>query len=207
MKKFARVIVVLTAVVFLSFTLLAQAPIVRTGNTEVGGFIGASYGIDQFRVMGGGNVVYALTRNIMPYGEFSYFPGIGRSQLVPAGSGQPPVNFHYSIPLSDFHGGLHIRFPIKDHPLVPYAVIGLGGLHSYSRTEHVAIPPSQGFSGFTQDVPVPASTNFAVNFGGGLRYYMTERFGMRVEAKAYKPTGTFTQVFGKVEAGFFFNVK
>ena len=30
-------------------------------------------------------------------------------------------------------------------------------------------------------------TSFAVNFGGGLRFFLTERFGIRLEFKAFKP--------------------
>ena len=38
-------------------TLQAQvSSSVRANSFEVGGFVGASYGIDDFRVMGGGNV-------------------------------------------------------------------------------------------------------------------------------------------------------
>jgi hypothetical protein len=53
----------------------------------------------------------------------------------------------------------------------------------------------------------PAGTDRAINFGGGIRYYISQRFGMRVEAKGYKPSGEFTETFGKVEAGFFFQLR
>src|ERR1700746_1199372 len=54
-----------------------QVSAVRSGSFEVGPFIGASYGIDKFRVMAGGNVTYALKNKIvLPYFEYSYFPGI-----------------------------------------------------------------------------------------------------------------------------------
>jgi hypothetical protein len=79
----------------LCLPLAAQdVPAVRKGATEVAGFVGASYGIDEFRVMGGGNVAYALTREIMPYAEVSYFPGIGRRDTVNS------TNYVYSVPLT-----------------------------------------------------------------------------------------------------------
>ncbi len=194
------------SLLILSAGLRAQdAPVVRRGDVEVGAFVGASYGIDQARVMGGGNVAYSLTRYFMPYAEYSYFPGIGRSQSIPFGDSTVKVN--YSVPLSDFHGGAHIRFPIADARVVPYLVLGAGGLHSYERTETVTLPAQGSLPSKTITVPVPARTDFAVNFGGGLRFYLNERFGVRVEAKAYKPTGTFSSVFGKAEGGFFFMLR
>jgi hypothetical protein len=177
---------------------------VRQGNTEIGGFIGASYGIDEFRVMGGGNVSYAATRIIMPYAEFSYFPGIGREKSVP---GLTNAKYTFGVPLTDFHGGVHIRIPIKESPVVPYLAIGAGAIHALKYNGSVVIPAQSGFSGLTIPISEPARTDFAVNFGGGIRFYVNERFGFRVEAKAYKPSGTYTQVFGKVEGGFFFQLK
>ena len=42
------------------------ASVVRSGSFEVGGFVGASYGIDKARWMGGGNVTYAANKYILP---------------------------------------------------------------------------------------------------------------------------------------------
>jgi len=186
--------------------LAAQVPVVRANSFEIGGFFGASYGIDQFRAMGGGNVTYAINKYILPYVEYSYFPGIGRVENGTfAGTGNP-YTLRYAIPLSDFHGGVHIRFPIHEKPIVPYAVFGVGALthfdHTVNATYTVAGQMTQ-----TSQLDVPGGSDFAVNFGGGLRYYVTQRFGFRVEAKAYKPTGAFTQVFGKVEGGIFIQLR
>ena len=75
-----RTLVVLSLALGTSWTgYSADAPIIRQGVTEAGGFVGASYGVDKARVMGGGNIVYSLTKVLMPYGEVSYFPGIVRS--------------------------------------------------------------------------------------------------------------------------------
>jgi len=166
------------------------------GNTEVGGFIGGSYGLDSWRVMGGGNVAYALTRYIMPYGEFSYLPGISRQISNSNG------NVNYDVRLIDFHGGVHIRFPLGQSKTVPYAVAGAGIIHSGKTPITVAFP-----DGFTVSDTIAASTDFAVNFGAGLRYYATERLGFRVEGKVYKPTGTYTTPFYKIEVGVFFQFR
>jgi len=181
--------------------------LVRAGSFEIGPFLGASYGIDQVRVMGGGNVTFAINKYILPYGEFSYFPGIGRKQSGTfAGTGTPYTQ-SYSIALSDFHAGFHIRIPIHEKPVVPYLVIGLGGLHNGQATVTATYRDSSGSTLIQQQLTVPGHTGFAVNMGGGIRYYINQRFGIRVEAKAYKPTGQFTETFGKAEFGVFFQLR
>lgn len=182
-----------------------QLSVIRPGSFEIGPFLGASYGIDETRVMGGGNVTFAINKYILPYVEYSYFPGIGRNITGTFSGTNAPFNEHYSIPLSDFHGGVHIRLPIHESRIVPYGVFGVGGL------THAAHTVTANFtsSGASQQVSldVPGGTDLALNFGGGLRYYLNPRYGFRLEAKAYKPTGDFTQVFGKVEFGFFIQLR
>lgn len=182
-----------------------SASVVRSNSFEVGGFIGTSYGIDEFRVMGGGNVTYALNKYILPYAEFSYFPGIGRVQKGTIAGTNRPFTLSYAVPLTDFHGGVHIRIPIKESKFVPYGVIGFGVLSSFDRTVTARFQDAGGSN--TLRVPVPGSTDYATNFGGGVRYYINNRFGIRAEAKAYKPTGAFTDLFGKVEFGFFLQLR
>lgn len=179
-----------------------QSSVVRSGSVEVGPFIGASYGIDHFRVMGGGNITYALkNKYVLPYFELSYFPGLPHSSKDAS-----DTIYSYSTGLTDIHGGVHIRMPIfREKPLVPYLVFGMGALHASQTTgtrTPVGLPTSpQSF---------PAATTFAINGGGGLRYYIggSGRFGFRMEAKVYKPnSGDFsTSTIGKVEAGFFFQL-
>ncbi len=177
------------------------ASVVRSGSYEVGGFVGASYGIDDFRWMGGANVTYAANKYILPYAEFSYFPGIGRKQSRTIPGLSRPVDISYNIPLTDFHGGVHIRMPIREFPIVPYGVFGVGMIRA----------PQREFNVNVEGIQVPftsaATTDAAVNFGGGLRYYINQRFGIRAEAKAYKPTGQFKETFGKVEFGFFIQLR
>jgi Outer membrane protein beta-barrel domain len=186
----------------LAGALSAQSrSVVRSGSYEVGGFVGASYGIDEFRWMGGGNVTYAANKWILPYAEYSYFPGIGRKQSRTIPGLTRPIDISYRIPLSDFHGGVHIRMPIREFPVVPYAVIGVGMIHA----------PARDFNVNVEGIQVPfsaaASTDPAVNFGGGLRYYINQRVGVRAEAKVYKPGGAFKDTFGKVEFGFFVQLR
>jgi hypothetical protein len=176
-----------------------QASVVRSGSFEVDPFIGASYGIDKFRVMAGGNVTYAATKYILPYFEYSYFPGIPHTV---SGGG---CGGSLSTTLNDIHGGVHIRLPFKESPIVPYLVFGMGAIVYPERNPLVTC------SGFSTNVPFPGGAYFTINAGGGVRYYLggSGRFGFRVEAKVYKPVeGPFSNdTIGKVEAGFFFQLR
>jgi hypothetical protein len=180
-----------------------SAPHLSSHTFEVGGFAGASYGLDSWRLMGGGNVTYGITRNILPYAEFSYFPGIKRviNDVFP--TSRLPYTAEFDVPITDFHGGVHIRIPIKESKWVPYLVFGMGLLRN-SRADYV-IKFNDPITGSPDTLPgeFAASNSFAVNGGGGLRYYLNQRLGFRVEAKIYKPTGMLSDRFGKVEGGFF----
>jgi len=197
-----------------SLTMLSafgQVSAVRSGSFEIGPFVGASYGIDKFRVMAGGNVTYAFkNKYVLPYFEYSYFPGIPRTQTGTISGGGGSYTATLSTPLHDIHGGVHLRLPVfKESPIVPYLVFGMGVIHYPDRNG------SASFVTFgtpvTVQVPFPGGSDFTVNGGGGLRYYIggTGKFGFRAEAKVYKPTqGPFSDVtIGKVEAGFFFQLR
>jgi hypothetical protein len=205
--------VVAFSIVALTSSLFGQdVPSVRKGATEVAGFVGASYGIDDFRVMGGGNIAYAVTRLIMPYAEFTYFPGIGREISIPVPFTNPngsvtitSYNKQFSVPLTDFHGGVHFRIPLKEKHVVPYLAAGAGVIHFYESTQTSNIPLPNGSVLTAVPFTSPAENKFAANFGGGFRFYFNEKFGMRLEAKAY--TAKDVATFGKVTVGFFYQIK
>jgi hypothetical protein len=199
-----------------ALSALGQVSAVRSGSFEVGPFIGASYGIDKFRVMAGGNVTYALkNKYVLPYFEYSYFPGIPRTiagTIAGSAGGTFVANLPNGTPLNDIHGGVHVRLPIfKESHIVPYLVFGMGVLNYPARSASTVVTPSDGTSPYTIPVPFLGGTDFTVNGGGGLRYYIggTGKFGFRAEAKVYKPTtGAFSnETIGKVEAGFFFQLR
>lgn len=183
-------------------TFAQSAPILRVHTTEVGGFLGASYGIDKARVMGGGNVTYSVLSNVLLYGEGSYFPGIGRTSTV-IGIGGAKSTFN--IPITDLNFGVHLRLRIPKSNVVPYGVVGFGLVHNPDRTEQLSAPDKlDPTKTVLTPYPVSASTDFAASFGGGIRYYATERLGFRGEFKAYKPTGSYTDMFYRVTGGIFF---
>ncbi len=177
-----------------------QVSAVRSGSFEVGPFAGASYGIDKFHGVAGGNVTYAINKYVLPYFEYSYFPGIPHTV---SGGG---CSATLSTALNDIHGGVHLRLPfIKESPVVPYVVFGMGVIDYPNRSTSLAC------QGFSVPLPFPGGADFTINAGGGLRYYIgaSGRFGLRAEAKVYKPeTGPFSNdTFGKVEIGVFFQLR
>jgi hypothetical protein len=186
----------------LGTSLNAQpAPILRAHTTEIGGFVGASYGIDQARIMGGGNICYSVIKEIMPFAEVSYFPGIGRTAAVQGIAGGTAS---FSLPITDFNFGVHLRIPIPKSRVIPYGVVSFGGIHNSAHTEQISIPDTLNpgkFVPFTLNVP--SATNYATSFGGGIRLYATERLGFRGEFKAYKPNGGI-DMFYRATGGFFF---
>jgi hypothetical protein len=171
-------------------------PYFHAGTVEAGAFLGSSYGLDSWRVMGGGNVAFGLTRVIMPYAEYSYFPGIQRQATFTSGS------LNYSVPVSDFHGGVHLRLPLGESPVVPYAVAGVGALRFGDANVKIKFP-----DGTIIGDTITGKSSFAANFGGGIRFYTREHVGFRFEAKVYKPTGQYTEPFYKVEGGIFFQFR
>jgi hypothetical protein len=201
---------VMKRIVILLFTFAAvaafaqDAPVVNKGTTEIGGFIGASYGTQSFQVMGGGNVAYAVTKAIMPYAEFSYFPGlpVNKDFTGTIGDKGTAATANYRLPLSDFHVGIHYRFPIKESPFVPYGVFGVGLLHSSQ--SNYEFDYTQFGNKVTQNNTLASDNNFAVNFGAGVRYYTRQKVGFRAEAKFYHVGGIINGIFSKYEFGVFY---
>ncbi|MBZ5625265.1 MAG: hypothetical protein LAQ69_42175 [Acidobacteriia bacterium] len=194
------VLIGLTTFWFIPNAFAQDVPGTRTGTVELGALLGASYGTDNFRVMGGGNVSYALSSVFLPYVEFSYFPGLPRQATK---QGDTLVTTDYSLPLYDFHGGLHVAIPLPSRRIVPYGVVGIGVIHNLATTyqfNYTILGKPQ-----TDNVTVSPANNVAANFGGGLRLYLNEHFGLRFEGKAYKVAGDVTHgVFSKYEFGVFY---
>ena len=180
--------------------LSGQVSEVRAGSFEVGGFTGLSFGTLGTRVMGGGNVTYGFSKILLGYAEYSYFPGIGETGSTGTASGSGvQYTYHYTPRASDYNAGVHVRLPIfREKPIVPYLVAGIGGITHYAAVETFTVPGVAIGAGV-----IPEGTDVAFNGGGGVRWYMGQRFGVRVEAKVYKSTGL-ANTFGKVEVGFFY---
>jgi hypothetical protein len=207
MRPLLRLLCSFACVGFLS----AQVAIVRSGSVELGGFVGASYGIGSYAVMGGGNVSYAATKFLLPYVEFSYFPSIERHLTGTIGGTSNSYSADYSLAATDVHGGVHIRIPVRESRFAPYGVIGVGRLGYSSSILNINYLDSSGTSHpIPGGVQSPGGGRVALNFGGGLRFYANPRYGFRVEVKGYKPFGEpaggqlgYSNTFLKAEGGFF----
>ena len=193
---------------FFSFSILAlvavlpalgqNVSVIRANSFEIGGFAGASKGLDNYRAMGGGNVTYAVNKYLLPYGEFTYLPGIETSTVSEG------HQLTYKRSYSDIHGGVHVRLPVfRESPIVPYGVFGLGVLRSGTITS------SYTLNGQPITASYPGESHFAINGGGGLRFYLSQSFGLRTEAKIYRESSGLNagSTFFKVELGFFFQVR
>lgn len=194
------------AMTMLATTLSAQsAPPIRTNTPELGCFGGGSYGIDKARFMGGCNFVYSIKpREVMPYVEGSYFPGIGRTATNIPGLASGATRT-FNLPISDINTGFHFRWVVPGR-VIPYGVLGVGLIHNGAHTEQFTTPNTLNPSAppvLLDPFKVAASTNFTVSFGGGLRVYATEHVGFRGEFKAYKPTGGL-DMFYRATGGFFY---
>jgi len=162
-----------------------DAAILHKNTFEVGPFGGISYGVDNIRGMGGANVTYSILPNLLLYGEYSYFPSIDHTI-----TDNNQAIFDFKIPLQDFNFGVHLRIRIPKTPLVPYVVGGLGVLYSPSTQDsELVFNRLTGQYGAPTSYSVSSSTNFAVNYGAGVRWYIRENFGLRGEFKAYRLTG------------------
>jgi hypothetical protein len=166
----------------------------KPGNFELGLFGGESYGLDRFRPMGGGNIAYGLNCRFFPFAEASYLPGVLRTVNVATGPNTSTQQF--DVNMIDFHAGLHIRVPLPESRVLPYGVVGAGLIRGSESTATVYNVSPIGVVPFLHTIP--ASTNFAVNFGAGLRFFFSERFAVRVEFKGFKPTSAPTPLEPRV---------
>ena len=174
----------------------------QQGDSELGLFAGVvrSPANGGAKFGGGANFAYALNTYIYPYAEFSVLPG-GSSAIskdVPA-----TINDVFRVPadLLDVHGGVHIRIPVNKR-FVPYGVFGVGMLRFYSQSLDEIFKGTR-----INSTPLPSENHFSFNYGGGVRYYITNRVGVRFEVKAYGPTSILGGTPLRVMGGIFFQFK
>lgn len=209
----------------LSFTLVAGAqPVINVGKVEVAGFGGIAAGIGRTAAGVGGNIGVAPFQKtdpsnpakttgkwLMAYFETTYFPNLLNktvSEQIPvSGLSQPrTATGVFKASFTDVHGGVHLRYQSADRPQwVPYGSFGVGVLQRSSASINFTIPE------LNVNVPIqrPGQSELAFNGGGGIRWYLKENFGTRMEVKLYKPTGTLiagkSDPFVKVTFGVFYN--
>jgi hypothetical protein len=150
------------------------------GQIEATGQLGFVAGIGT-HVAVGGSVAGALNERVLVYGEFLYIP-LGSSTVNILG-----VNRDVSARAFNLDGGLQYQFR-KYGSMVPYAGVGLGLLHSSA-----SIPNNFSFQGLNFSTG-GSSNDFYVNLGGGVRYYVTEQWGVRPEFTIFAGPNTFVRI-------------
>jgi len=167
-------------IALLMMTGLGYGQDVEKGQVEATGQIGFVSGIGTHGAFGG-SVGAALNEHVLVFGEFLYIP-LGSSTVSVLG-----VNRNVSARAFNFDGGLQYQFR-KYGSMVPYAGVGLGLLHSAA-----SISNSFSFQGLNFSTG-GSSNDFYANLGGGVRYYVTEQWGVRPEFTIFAGSNTFVRI-------------
>jgi len=174
----------ITGTLVFSISLLVPAALFgQAGEKDVGeaaAFTGGTFGLGSHPVVGGGLGI-AFSRYGMGVLETSYAP-LGSETLRVFPGAATAQDSH----LYDFNLGLHLRVPVRGR-LAPYGILGVGFLwDKYSRT----LVDSAGVA----QVSHYTNFNFGFQTGGGLRYYIGEKWGIRPEFKVIVSTQTYTRL-------------
>jgi Outer membrane protein beta-barrel domain len=169
------VLAAIVACVALSPEAFAQ----ETGRVEASGMVGLVSGIGTHSVVGG-SVAAAVRNRILVIGELSYIP-LGSDSVDILG-----VSSDFSARAISFNigGQYQLRGAGKT---TPYVGAGVGFLHSSSSSS--VTTSFQGFN-FTDG---SSDTNAYFSVGGGARYYVNERWGLRPELMIFAGHQTFAR--------------
>jgi Outer membrane protein beta-barrel domain len=176
-NRFRQIIAAAAASLILSASGYAQN--LEKGKVEATGQVGLVTGI-RTHASFAGSVGKALTDRVFMLGELGYIPlgGASASGSGPGGG----LNFDAGGKVVTFMGGAQYQFSEKN-AFIPYAGVGLGLVHS-------SFSSSSTVNGQTTNLDV-SSNNFYVNFGGGARYYMKDRWGIKPELMIFAGDDSF----------------
>ncbi len=174
---------VLTVAFVLATGLASYGQKIVPGNFEVTGHLGVVSGIGSHGSFGG-SIGAPISDNLILLGDLSYIPMGGASVTVQNATSSS------SAKAFNFNGTVQYQFK-PAHATVPYAGVGLGFLHSSFNTS---------ISGPASLIANGSSTDMYFNAGGGLRYYVKERWGFRPEFMVFAGSNTYVR-FG---AGIFY---
>ena len=174
-QKLCRMALLALFVVITSVVSYAQGQVEVTGHLGVVGGIG-SHG--SF----GASIGAPVADRLIVLGDLSYIP-MGGQTIQFNGS-----TIQSSAKGINFNASLQYEFQ-PTRAVVPYAGAGLGLL----RTSFSA--SSTGPGSFNAG---GSSTDLYFNFGGGLRYYINERWGIRPELQMFAGTDTYARFAGGI---------
>jgi hypothetical protein len=150
-------------------------------NVEVTGHLGLVSGIGSHGSFGG-SLGLPITDRLILSGDLSYIPFGGSSVTVGTATASS------SARAFNFNGSLLYQFN-PSHSTVPYAGAGLGFLRSSFSSS------SSGFGNGSFDTS-GSSTDLYFNVGGGLRYYVRERWGFKPEFMMFAGSNTYVRLSG-----------
>jgi hypothetical protein len=174
-----RLVVVTALIVVASVASYGQG----VGNMEVTGNLGIVGGIGSHGSFGA-SLGAPVTDRLILAGDLSYIPMGGVNVTMPG------VTTSSSSKAFNFNGNLQYQFNPR-RAMVPYAGGGLGFLHSSSKTSSTGLLPES----FNASV---SSTDLYFNVGGGLRYYVKERWGFKPELMIFAGPNTYVRFAGGI---------
>jgi opacity protein-like surface antigen len=166
---------------FLFCALFPAALLCQTAETDIGeiaAYAGGVAGIGSHPA-GGITFMTALSKYTMFGAE------LGFASLGEEGYRTSSGSLLSRSRLYDFNGHVHVRIPVRDH-FAPYIVIGAGLLHSTAERV-VTAPTGNAVDSFTNN-------DFAFQIGAGLRYFITDNWGVRPEWKYYASERNFSKL-------------
>jgi hypothetical protein len=164
-----------------SFGVAANLPDVTSQvNSQLSGLGVTASGGSGFKWFAGGSVAYALSPSFMIVGETNYNH-----------AGQTNISFsdgsaNIGLSLTDFTGGVQWQLPVGSKKFVPYVSAAVGGMREAASASGSGLPAN--FSATTTDL--------ALEFGGGVRYYVRPSWGIRPEATVVRIPGQTYMRFG-----------
>jgi hypothetical protein len=176
-------VLTITAFVMVANVASSYGQGITAGNMEVAGHLGIVSGIGSHASFGGSLGVPVNNRFIL-FGDLSYIPmggGSVTSSGATASAGARAFNFN---------GTLQYQFK-QTNAVVPYAGAGLGLLHSsFDSSTNIPGSPPISVSG--------SSTDLYFNIGGGLRYFVNQRWGFRPELMIFAGPSTYVRLAGGI---------
>jgi len=175
-------VLAITAFVMVASVASSNAQGITPGNMEVTGHLGVVSGIGSHGSFGG-SLGVPVSKSFIVSGDLSYIPMGGGS--VTAGGATTSAGAR----AFNFNGNLQYQFK-QAHDLVPYGGAGLGFLHSSFDTAGSILGSSFSVSG--------SSTDLYFNVGGGLRYFVNERWGFRPELMVFAGPNAYVRIAGGI---------
>ena len=153
----------------------------QSGETDIGeiaAYAGGVFGVGSHPA-GGITFTSALSRYTMFGAE------LGFASLGSEGFRTPATSEVSRARLFDFNGHVHVRIPVRRY-WEPYIAIGAGLLHSTA--ERIVTTPTGN------TVEDSSDNDFAFQIGGGLRYFIGQKWGVRPEWKYYASERNFSKL-------------